>query len=226
MSVRTIAATIFFCSAILAWGVPRTYGAHKRSRGATLRRGVWDGDGAAESRGCFRHTRRLANASGDPGAGQPHKPLADDDCWGCQDDSSVSTASPTDDGTDSSASATRNALQCGTDRLATTARTTGQDVPEGAPGAGRGCDHGDACRALHGHGRECADCSAAGEISAAAGVSIDQLTPLNQFVAHFDPFAGEAHTVLQLDDASGARIELPFADGWLLENGSWQSVNC
>ena len=64
------------------------------------------------------------------------------------------------------------------------------------------------------------------EISAAAGVSIDQLTPLNQFVAHFDPFAGEAHMVLQLDDASGARIELPFADGWLLENGSWQSVNC
>ena len=64
------------------------------------------------------------------------------------------------------------------------------------------------------------------EISSAAGVPIDQLTALNQFVAHFDPFAGEAHTVLQLDDASGARVELPTADGWLLENGSWQSVNC
>jgi hypothetical protein len=63
------------------------------------------------------------------------------------------------------------------------------------------------------------------EISSVAGVPIDQLTPLNQYVGHFDPFAGEAHTILQLDNA-GTRVELPTADGWLLESGVWKSVNC
>jgi hypothetical protein len=48
---------------------------------------------------------------------------------------------------------------------------------------------------------------------------------LNQYVGHFDPFAGEAHTILQLDNA-GTRVELPTADGWLLESGVWKSVNC
>ncbi len=63
------------------------------------------------------------------------------------------------------------------------------------------------------------------EISAVAGVPIDQLTPLNQFVGHFDAGAGEAHTVLQLDNA-GTRVQLPTADGWLVEGGSWKSVVC
>jgi hypothetical protein len=63
------------------------------------------------------------------------------------------------------------------------------------------------------------------EISAVAHASIDALTPLNQLVAHFDPIAGEAHTILELDGPSG-RIELPTADGWLLEGGEWRSVNC
>jgi hypothetical protein len=63
------------------------------------------------------------------------------------------------------------------------------------------------------------------EIGAVAGASIDSLKPLNQLVAHFDPVAGEAHTILELSDA-GRRIELPAADGWLLEGGAWKSVNC
>ncbi|MEO9256001.1 MAG: hypothetical protein ABI305_10690 [Tepidiformaceae bacterium] len=63
------------------------------------------------------------------------------------------------------------------------------------------------------------------EITSVADVPIDQLTPLNQYVGHFDPFAGEAHTILQLDYA-GTRVELPTADGWLLQNGAWKSVNC
>lgn len=63
------------------------------------------------------------------------------------------------------------------------------------------------------------------EITAVSGVPIDQLTPLNQFVGHFDAAAGEAHTVLQLDNA-GTRVQLPTADGWLLEGGSWKSVVC
>ena len=63
------------------------------------------------------------------------------------------------------------------------------------------------------------------EIAAVAGAPIEQLKALNQLVAHFDPSAGEAHTILELDNA-GTRVELPVADGWLLEGGQWKSVNC
>jgi hypothetical protein len=63
------------------------------------------------------------------------------------------------------------------------------------------------------------------EVSLAAGVPIADVVPLNQYVGHFDPGAGEAHTVLQFL-ANDERRQLSTADGWLLEDGVWKSVNC
>jgi len=62
-------------------------------------------------------------------------------------------------------------------------------------------------------------------ISAQAGVPIADITPLTTFVGHFDPAAGEAHTVLEWT-ANGQRMTLLSADGWLYEDNQWKNTTC
>lgn len=62
-------------------------------------------------------------------------------------------------------------------------------------------------------------------IAAQAGVPIGDITPLTTYVGHFDPAAGEAHTVLEWT-ANGQRMTLLSADGWLFEGGQWKNTTC
>ncbi|HKS92159.1 MAG TPA: hypothetical protein VJQ83_09550 [Tepidiformaceae bacterium] len=62
-------------------------------------------------------------------------------------------------------------------------------------------------------------------ITAQAGVPIADITPLTTYVGHFDPGAGEAHTVLEWI-ADGQRMTLLSADGWLYEDGQWKNTVC
>jgi hypothetical protein len=223
MSLRTIAATIFFCSAILAWGVPRAYGA-LNAPAAPLFAAVSGTATAPVSPAPASATPGDApTAAATPVPGILASPSPTTNAGG-----TAATAPPTEPTTAPATTTAPTATLSNAEQIALQ-----QQLEQRGKTYLKALQAQDAAAITAMLAGRCAgtDVSALiarrrAEISAAAGVSIDQLTPLNQFVAHFDPFAGEAHTVLQLDDASGARIELPFADGWLLENGSWQSVNC
>jgi hypothetical protein len=217
MSVTKALAAIFFCGALLGWGVPRfvnglpSAGSVASEAGAvaapaspliaaaTEAPTVATTPAPAEQAGDVTPTAvpQAARASPPPIVAHPSQPPAQP--TGLSDAEQIALQRQLE----AQGKAYLRALQA-QDAAALTAmlagRCTGTDVP-----------------ALIARRRA--------EISAVAGVPIDQLTPLNQYVGHFDPFAGEAHTILQLDN-SGARVQLPAADGWLLEGGAWKSVNC
>jgi len=221
-----MAATIFFCAAILAWGVPRTFDAMNppatpfAAAVAGLGTAADAPVGTAAGASATPAPEATAAPEATPAPGNLASPSATADAGGATAlPVRPTAAAPAPSPSPSLSNAQQIALQQQLEQRgkAYVKALQAQDTAAIASMLAARCAGTDVS-ALIARRRA--------EISSAAGVPIDQLTALNQFVAHFDPFAGEAHTVLQLDDASGARVELPTADGWLLENGSWQSVNC